>query len=61
MMVPLLFFYDLFNNMLTNSDPPIANEDPLTHEKIAHDAYEGVGQFFKMSFFGILIGLALDG
>ena len=34
------------------------NEDPLTHEKIAYDAYEGVGQFFKMSFFGILIGFA---
>ena len=54
----VVLFTIFFNNMLTNSDPTIANEDPLTHEKIAYDAYEGVGQFFKMSFFGILIGLA---
>ena len=46
----VVLFTIFFNNMLTNSDPTIANEDPLTHEKIAYDAYEGVGQFFKMSF-----------
>ena len=41
----VVLFTIFFNNMLTNSDPTIANEDPLTHEKIAYDAYEGVGHF----------------
>ena len=45
--------------MLTNSDPSIANKDPLTHEEVAYDVPEGIGQFFYMSLFGIVIGIVL--
>ena len=31
----VVLFTIFFNNMLTNSDPSIANKDPLTHEEVA--------------------------
>ena len=55
----VVLFTIFFNNMLTNSDPSIANKDPLTHEEVAYDVPEGIGQFFYMSLFGIVIGIVL--
>jgi NhaP-type Na+/H+ or K+/H+ antiporter len=52
----VVLFTIFFNNMLTNSDPSIANEDPLTHQPKSYNVPQGIGQFFNMALFGILIG-----